>query len=62
MEKLILLPQFIDRSNRTVYHVHEADPDCRTLRAGKMIAMMRLDPEGEAAPLYESCEQSEMEL
>jgi hypothetical protein len=43
MNKLILIPQFIDRAGRTVYHVYEDDPECRTIRAGNFIGVMRFD-------------------
>jgi hypothetical protein len=54
MNKLILIPQFIDRGGRTVFNVYEDDPDCRTMRAGKFIGQMRWDTEKEGEPQFES--------
>jgi len=55
MEKLILLPQFIDPSGNVVYDVHEADPECRTLRPGDRIAQVRFDTETETFIDFEPC-------
>jgi len=58
MNALILLPQFVDRGGNTVFHVHEDDPDCRILRAGKMIGLMRFN--GEEITEFEPIEQTEL--
>lgn len=55
MKPLILLPQFVDRGGNTVYHVHEDDPDCRVLKAGKLIGLMRFN--GEEITEFEPIEQ-----
>lgn len=45
MNKLILIPQFIDRAGSVVYNVFKDDPDCRTLRAGKLLGQVRFNDE-----------------
>jgi hypothetical protein len=57
-----MLPQFIDRGGNTVYHVHHADPDCRILRAGKMIAMTRYNESTMEMQSFEPLEQIEIDL
>ena len=57
MKTLILKPQFIDRAGRTVFHVHEDDPDCRVLKAGHMLGQVRFGPNG-----FEQYEQIEERL
>ncbi len=44
MKPLILEPKFIDRAGRTVFDVHEDDPDCRVYRCGQFLGQLRFDP------------------
>jgi hypothetical protein len=57
MNKLILIPQFIDRGSRTVYNVYEDDPECRTIRAGKFIGQMRWNHDNESDPQFEEVQK-----
>ena len=60
MKALILLPQFIDRAGRVVFHVHADDPDCRVLNAGHMLGQVRFGTDGFAE--YEQIEQTDLPL
>jgi hypothetical protein len=51
--RLILVPQFIDRSGRTVYHIHEDNPESRTLSVGKFIGVIRMDRDDNLQPEVE---------
>jgi len=62
MQKLIMIPQFVDRGGNTVYHVHVADPDCRTLRAGKLIAMTRYNETTMEMQAFEPLEQLDLDI
>lgn len=57
----ILVPQFFDRGGNIVYHLHEADPECRTLRPGKLLGILRMDGEHNVKE-FEPIEQLELKL
>ena len=42
MEKLILMPRFVDRGGRTVYDIHKDDPKKRVCSPGEFIGQIRL--------------------
>ena len=63
MKPLILEPKFIDRAGRTVFEVHEDDPDCRVYRCGQFLGLLRMDITDASKDIeFERIEQTNLKL
>lgn len=63
MEKLILVPRFVDRSGRTVYDIHQDDPKKRVCSPGEFVGQIRMNvADGNCVPTIELVQDPELSL
>ena len=49
MNRIILLPQYVDRDGRPVYHMHKENTETRTLTPGEFIGVIRFKEDEDTA-------------